>query len=259
MSEIKIAFFDIDGTLLRFGKPDLTPNTREALLKLKQNGVKICIATGRSIINIPDFKGIDFDLIMSFNGSLCMDGNKVIVNEQIPPEEVKRIIKNAADMNRPVAVATRSRIVANGDDAALEEYFELAHLQVVVSEEFNRAVEEEVYQFMMACTGDEWDRILEGTENVKIAAWWSCAVDIIPKGSGKGNAVNKILKHFGFTKEEAIAFGDGGNDIDMLEAVGTGVVMGNANDNVKAVADEICRDVDDDGIYHYLKEKGMIL
>ena len=44
----------------------------------------------------------------------------------------------------------------------------------------------------------------------------------------------------------------------MLQAAGTGVAMGNAADNVKAVADEVCKSVDEDGVYYYLKEKGLI-
>lgn len=46
--------------------------------------------------------------------------------------------------------------------------------------------------------------------------------------SGKGNAVAAVLRHYGFSKDEAIAFGDGHNDIEMLEAVGMGIAMGNA-------------------------------
>ena len=53
MNKIKIAFFDIDGTLLNMGKTDMTPNTKEALCLLKQNGIKICIATGRVMTSIP--------------------------------------------------------------------------------------------------------------------------------------------------------------------------------------------------------------
>ena len=67
-----------------------------------------------------------------------------------------------------------------------------------------------------------------------------------------------LTNYFNFTEDEAIAFGDGGNDICMLQAVGTGVAMGNAADNVKAVADEVCGSVDEDGVYYYLKEKGCI-
>ena len=48
MNQVKIIFFDIDGTLLEMGKTEITPNTRKALCSLKQNGIKICIATGRS-------------------------------------------------------------------------------------------------------------------------------------------------------------------------------------------------------------------
>ena len=60
------------------------------------------------------------------------------------------------------------------------------------------------------------------------------------------------------TKDEAIAFGDGHNDIEMLEAVGMGVAMGNAKDEVKAKADFVCKSVEDDGIYHYCVENKLI-
>ena len=77
------------------------------------------------------------------------------------------------------------------------------------------------------------------------------AVDIIPLNSGKGNAVAAVLRHYGFSKDEAIAFGDGHNDIEMLEAVGMGIAMGNAKDEVKDKADFVCKSVEEDGIYHY--------
>ena len=46
--------------------------------------------------------------------------------------------------------------------------------------------------------------------------------------------------------------------MDMLQVVGTGVAMGNASDNVKAIANEVCGSVEEDGIFHYLKEKKLI-
>ena len=111
---------------------------------------------------------------------------------------------------------------------------------------------------MIGCEKSKWNDLLAGTNEALIAAWWDCAVDIIPKGSGKGNAVKKVVEHLGLSQEEALAFGDGGNDVDMLQAAGTGVAMGTASDNVKAVADEVCKSVDEDGVYYYLKEKGLI-
>lgn len=57
---------------------------------------------------------------------------------------------------------------------------------------------------------------------------------------------------------EAIAFGDGGNDIEMLKTVAHGVAMGNATDDVKEIADDICGSVQDDGIFTYCKKHNLI-
>ena len=60
------------------------------------------------------------------------------------------------------------------------------------------------------------------------------------------------------SREEAIAFGDGNNDIEMLQSVGTGVAMENASAQLKAVADDVCGHVVEDGIYHYCIQHGLI-
>ena len=72
------------------------------------------------------------------------------------------------------------------------------------------------------------------------------------------NTAAAVLRNYGFSKNEAIAFGDGHNDIEMLEAVGMGVAMSNAKDEVKAKADFVCKSVEDDGIYHYCIENKLI-
>ena len=218
INKVKIIFFDIDGTLLEMGKTEITPNMRKALCSLKQNGIKICI----------------------------------------PKEDVKKIIENAKRMERPVSIATAEEIVANGSDKDLEDYFAIAHHRVNVSEKFEEYVEKDVFQIMLGCDLEERKYILEGTKNAKVAAWWSRAIDIIPKDGGKGTAIEQVLAHYKFSKEEAIAFGDGENDIDMLLSVGKGIAMGNAAEKVKEIAADICESVTDDGIYYYLKSQKLI-
>lgn len=132
------------------------------------------------------------------------------------------------------------------------------NLDLEVSEDFEEKVEDEVYQVMLACSPEEYDAILENVKAAKIATWWDKAVDIIPSNGGKGMGIAAMLKYYGFDKSEALAFGDGNNDIEMLQAVGTGVAMGNASTDLKAVADEICGDVGEDGIYHYCMKMGLI-
>ena len=127
-----------------------------------------------------------------------------------------------------------------------------------MSEDFDEKVKDEVYQIMLACCPEEYDAILENVKHAKIATWWDKAVDIIPANGGKGMGIAAMLNYFGFDKSEALAFGDGNNDIEMLQAVGTGVAMGNASQDLKAVADVVCKDVSEDGIYWYCKEFGII-
>lgn len=258
MNRIKIAFFDIDGTLLNFGESQMTSNIQKALQLLKRRGIKICIATGRPIINIPKFEGITFDAALAFNGSFSVAENEVITNCPIPKEDVYKIVENAKAIGRPVSIATIDKIIANGCDKNLEDYFTIAHKKVFVSEEFERCMKEDVYQIMIGCDMEERDYILQGTENAKLVAWWERAVDVIPKLGGKGIAIEHMLAHYQFSKDEAIAFGDGMNDIDMLQAVGTGVAMGNASEEVKKIADDVCGDVRNDGVYHYLIKHKII-
>ena len=120
------------------------------------------------------------------------------------------------------------------------------------------SAEGDIYQIMLACTKDEHSKIIANAGGVAITSWWDRAVDIIPSNGNKGVSVEKTLEYFKLDKENAIAFGDGANDIEMLQAVGTGVAMGNAADDVKASADEVCGKVSEDGIYHYCLNKGLI-
>ena len=249
---IRIVFFDIDGTLLKMGETELTPLMKQALHVLQQNHIKICLATGRGMMAIPDFQGIEFDAVLAFNGSYCIADNQVILKHPLPEADVHRIIENAAEAGRPVSIATAKEMVANGRDQDLEDYYAIAHEELVVSDKFEEYVQQEVYQMMLGCDMEERKHILDGTQHAKLAAWWDRAVDVIPLEGGKGAAIEQILHHYRITKEEAVAFGDGANDIDMFQAVGTGIAMGNASEEVKAMADEVCGSVEEDGIYTWV-------
>ena len=258
MSKVKIIFFDIDGTLIDMTKKAISDKTVETLLRLKENGVKICIATGRAPGSVPKFEGVDFDAFLTFNGSYCYNSNDTILSTPIPKIDVEKMIENATKINRPVSIASKDRVVANGTDKDLSDYFGFAKQEVPVSDDFDEVLKDEIYQMMMGGRNDEYGDILKDVENARITAWWDRAVDIIPVNGGKGKGIEAILEYYGIDKSESMAFGDGGNDIEMLQTVGTGVAMGNALDNVKAIADEICGTSAEDGIYHYCLENGLI-
>ena len=158
-----------------------------------------------------------------------------------------------------MAIATSDKIIANGKDADLVDYFSFAHQEVIVSKDFEATIkDEDVFQLMLGARKENYIEIMQNTVGSKITAWWDRAIDVIPASSGKGIGVDKILDYYGFDKSQAIAFGDGNNDIELLEAVGWGLAMANASDELKAVADEVIGHVAEDGIYHYCLAKGLI-
>lgn len=254
MKKINIIFFDIDGTLLNMHAAKMSEKTLEALKQLQKNGIKLCIATGRSPVTLPVFDDIEFDAYLTFNGSLCYNPSGVIFSNPLPSEDVKKIIQNTAKMGRPVSIATKDRLASNGSDDDLEDYFSFANQTLEIAADFDSVCEEEIYQIMTGGREEEYSSILQDVKGAKITAWWDRAVDIIPVDGGKGIGIQKILDFYGFDKTEAMAFGDGNNDIAMFEAVGTGVAMGNASPQLKAIASDVCGHVAEDGIYYYCKE-----
>ena len=258
--DIKIAFFDVDGTLVDMKKKVIPPAMIETLKHLKENGIILCMATGRGPYLVPSFPGIDFDVFLSYNASYCYTKDEVIFSNPIPKEDVKAIVENASEIHRPVFLAGVEGGGANGCDKDLADYFAIAKSKVNVLDnfDFEKLMDKKVYQMMVGCYKEEYADILRDVDGARITAWWTRAADITPANGNKGVGVRKILDYYHLDKENAIAFGDGTNDIEMLEAVGTGVAMGNATDDVKAVADAICGHVAEDGIYHYCKEQGLI-
>ena len=99
---------------------------------------------------------------------------------------------------------------------------------------------------------------MRGVEGAKITAWWHRAMDIIPAAGDKGRGVAKILEYFGLNRSQAMAFGDGNNDIEMMQAVDHAIAMGNASAELKAISSDICGDAGEDGVYHYCAAHGLI-
>ena len=161
-------------------------------------------------------------------------------------------------MERALSVATKDRLISNGTDSDLEEYYAFGNQKVTVSDDFDEVSRGEVYQLLMACRKEEYAQVLQNTHGAKITSWWDRAVDIIPACGGKGNGIAKMLEYYGIDRSQAMAFGDGNNDIEMFQAVDMGVAMENASDDLKAVAADTCGHVAEDGVYRYCVKHGLI-
>ena len=114
------------------------------------------------------------------------------------------------------------------------------------------------YQLSAYVLPEEEADLMRHMPDCKAMRWHELFVNIVGKDGGKPVGIAKVCEKYGYGINDVIAFGDGGNDIDMLKSVGTGVAMGNAGENVKKIADYVTTDVDGDGIRNALKHFKLI-
>lgn len=123
------------------------------------------------------------------------------------------------------------------------------------AEDFDALLEKEIYQLMMGCYESEYPSILQGVRHAQMPRGGTAQ----PISSLRtGDAIQKLLAHYGFHPSEAIAFGDGNNDTEMLQSVGAGVAMADGSEQLKTVAADVCGHVAQDGIYHDCRAHGLI-
>ena len=168
MKDIKIIFFDIDGTLIAMDKETISEKTLEALGRLQKNGIKLCIATGRGPMALPHFDGVEFDAFLTYNGSYCYDENGTLYSNAIPIKDVEMIVENATVLGRPVALATKDRLAANGADQDLIDYYAFGGGKVNVAEDFDEVKQQEVYQVLMGLQKEDYDKVLKDVKAAKI-------------------------------------------------------------------------------------------
>ena len=255
---MKIAFFDIDGTLLNFGESDLHPCIRDALNRLQSSGVKLFAATGRPPYAVPQFEGIQFDGMLCFNGGYCCDKAGVISSEPMLHMDVMTVRDNAERLQMPVLIASADRMGANFFQKNLDDYMQISHHTCNVISDFDDLIQEDIFQIMIGSSAEQDDLLLENTKASVITRWWPRAVDIIPASCGKDKGMAAVLSHYGYAREDAIAFGDGGNDLSLIRYAGIGVAMGNAEQEVKDAADYVTDSCADDGVLTALQHFGLI-
>ena len=105
---------------------------------------------------------------------------------------------------------------------------------------------------------NEEKEILSHMPHCISARWHPTFCDISPIGGTKQLGIDKFLEYYGLDLKDTMAFGDGGNDMQMLQHVSLAVAMGNAGDELKSIADFVTKGVDDEGIAYALKHYGLI-
>jgi len=254
----RIVFFDVDGTLLD-GTGTIPEDTRRAVGRLQEAGIRTVIATGRSPYHLkPVADELGIRSYVSFNGALVALDGEVIVRQPIPTDRLRLLDGFAEARDLPlVYVGDRGYAVNRKDHPDVAETFRVLHIPEPMHDP-DYWTRNDIYQVMMYCPPGAEREYEPQLGDLKLVRWHELSVDVIPVGHSKATGVGAVLERLGLAPDEAIAFGDGLNDREMIAYVGMGIAMGNAQEELKAAARRVTRRADDGGISAALRELGMI-
>lgn len=267
---IKAIVMDVDGTLTN-DKKEITPKTREALLKAQKQGILLILASGRPTTGLVEMgKVLEMDknngLFISYNGSKVINfqTGEELFNEPLKLEDAKAVLEHMKKFEIKPMIDKGDYMYVNdvyncmirfrGEPFNVIKYesrggnyklCEIDDLAAFVDYPLNKILTagepeylQEHYIEMMEPFKDKLNCMFTGPFYFEFTA----------KDIDKAKALDTVLKPLDITADEVIAFGDGHNDISIIKYAGIGVAMENAVADLKEAADEITLSNEQDGI-----------
>lgn len=253
----KIVFFDIDGTLVNTSGI-IPESTKLAIDRLRENGVQVAFATGRT----PQFMGkvieeLKIDSFVSCNGAYCVHDGKVIFVEYFETEHLDKVVRFAEECGHNLVFLNESSIKVPWYSDNLKDDLDQILIEVPeIAKDFHKT--NSIYQVLLLSKENTDDSYRNKVPELNFVRFHTIASDVLPKGMSKAKGIKSMIQVLGYDLSDVYAFGDGLNDLEMFEIVGTAVAMGNANEELKERASFVTKHVDEDGIEFGLKELGLI-
>jgi len=273
--KIKVIVLDIDGTLLNSDKK-ISELTKNALIQAQQNGVKIILASGRPTVGMLALtKELEMDkhhgLIVSFNGSQVVDceTHEILFNQTMPIKECQALLEHLKKFD-VIPMITREDVMYVNDVYK-------CNINIPNNPNFNVIQYESRGGSYKLCEVDDLATFADFPQNKILVAGSpeylkenylsmsepfkgllnsmftaSIYYEFTALGIDKAHALDTVLKPLGIHRDEVISFGDGHNDISIINYAGIGIAMANAVEDLKRAANEITLSNDEDGIYHSL-------
>lgn len=264
---IKIILSDIDGTFLKVDKT--TPALHaEAIKAVVDKGLKFAFVSARmpeAIYPITDAIGMAHTPVISYSGGLVLtETEEVIFDKKIKADDAKNILtamKRWEDIS--VSYYTGRRWVTEKMDNRIQREMDNTGAPVELGN-FDELLREKLLpnKLFVRCeppTCAEMERELgKKFPALNVVRSAPYLLEVMDKSVSKATGIEHLLKHYGFTVDEAIAFGDNYNDVEMFSYIPHSVAMANAPDEVKKLAAFVTDSNEDSGIYTYLVKLGII-
>ena len=264
---IKIILSDIDGTFLKDDKSVCELHAK-AIKAVVARGLKFVFVSARipeGIYPITDAIGMAHTPVISYSGGLVLtEDEEVLFDKKITAEDAQSIL---AAMKRwqDISVscyAGRRWVTEKIDERIQREHkntgapFELGNFDALLRENI---LPNKIFVRCEPPTCKEMESELSREfPALNVVRSAPHLLEVMDKSISKATGIEVLLKHYGYTVDEAIAFGDNYNDVEMLEMIPQSVAMANAPDRVKKLASAVTDSNEVGGIYTYLAKIGVI-
>ncbi len=259
---IKVVFFDIDGTLVSHTHTIVPESSKRAIEELQKKGIMCVLATGRHLVEMEQLPTGDmvrakvFDGYVSLNGQVVCDKHRnIIYKNPIEGKSKEILVQRFQAMEMPTALLEFDRIYINfSNEDAVRGQGEISSPVPDIGEYHGG----DFFQAFSFGQGNFAEELRELLPDCRVINWCDCAVDINDSKGSKMIGIQKFLEHVGVKQEETMSFGDGDNDVEMLQFSQIGVAMANGTEKCRAAADYVTDSVDEDGIWNALVHYGLV-
>ncbi|WP_300282032.1 HAD family hydrolase [Peptacetobacter sp.] len=259
----KAAFFDVDGTIIdcTIGVMDMSDRVKKAIRDFQEKGNVAFVSSGRP------YAFLNKELLnFGFDGFVLGNGAQVLINGDtrffsgIDNNIVKEVVENCEKLNIDYCLQGEKYSYVKKEFKRILEYYK----EYDISNDFleNNFELENINVFKIEMfpsneRGCEYCKSLDGEEFNCFKNYPGEVYEMYPKKNSKGIGLLKTIEFEDVKLENSYAFGDGRNDIEMIETSGHGIAMGNAVKELKEVADEYTDSISDDGVATYI-EKNLL-
>lgn len=269
---VKIILLDLDGTLLTSDKT-ISPANYAALERAAQMGVHIVPSTGRFYDAMPQVvRDLPFvRYAVTVNGAQIYDAQekKVLHEEEISSEEALAVYEYFASLPTICDCYVEGwGYMDRSHYARIDEFTREAppYVEKMLKElrtpvdDVKEIIRTHKVQKVMCFFRDMERRALELERvpvlfpHLRMTSSIMNNIEVNAMGANKGDALRHLCAHLGVDVKDTMAFGDGSNDLTMIQTAGIGVAMGNAYQGLKDAADYVTLDCDADGVAHAVEK-----
>jgi Cof subfamily protein (haloacid dehalogenase superfamily) len=256
----KAVFTDMDGTLLK--KDHTISDASKAIIKrLLSEGVLVVPISARPLHGMlhltKDIFPADIPLV-SLNGSYILLGNEIIYQSDVALEHVKDVQKELEAYGVSAMYYSQMEWHAETDDEHIKKEQKITDVKIKIQpfdKTLNEWKEKKTGPNKILIAGPK-ERILEIEQNLlnqhkgkfNMSKSKSTYLEVMSLEASKTKAIQFLMDRYGIQQNEIIAIGDNFNDKEMIEFAGVGVAMGNAPDEIKAIADYVTDTNNEDGV-----------